>query len=104
MEPADEVRVIGEQLKHLAGTALHAIHQENEKLLAEVLDLRAPLMQTLHEYAAEAPDLVIACPVIHDAALLEMQVADAARLRRDDLYNKWISVRNRAAIEKAYAN
>lgn len=104
MEAVDEVRVIGEQLKHLAGTALGAILDGNDTLLTEVLDLREPLLQVLREYAAEAPDLVIACPVIHAAAVLEMKVADAARLRKDDLYNKWVNVRNRAAIENAYSN
>jgi hypothetical protein len=104
MEPTDEVRIVAEQLKHLAATALRAINEENDILLAEVLDLREPLLQVLHDYAAEAPDLILACPLVHDAARLELKVAAAARLRRDDLYNKWVCVRDRAALANAYAN
>jgi hypothetical protein len=48
--------------------------------------------------------LILACPLVHDAARLELKVAAAARLRRDDLYNKWVCVRDRAALANAYAN
>ena len=104
MDTMDEIRLTAEQLKHLANEALCAIREHNELAIEEILKLREPLLESVRGYVHELPELVAACPAIHEAANLEASVAEAARQRRDSLYNEWMDVRQRSALRKAYDN
>lgn len=104
MEAMDEIRLTAEQLKQLANEALCAIRDHNEMAIDEILRLREPLLETVKAYIHELPELVAACPAIHEAASLETRVADAAKARRDTLYAEWMNVRQRTALKRAYDN